>query len=376
MALRMVLAPVVSVLLLSTSAFSETFDEHLTVDKSHLKIVNLIGEVRVTRQEGAKFDVVVHVQGKDASREKIQVRLDQEILNVQFPLAQDTHYVYPKLGPGSRSTFSWNPDGRVEDFGVKDLLGIGEHRRITVSGSGGAPEMWADIEVRVPAKADLEVVNGAGNVNAQGVEGKLSLRVHSGPVTADQIVGDLNVDTGSGSVHVSAVKGRVNADTGSGRVTVENVDGDLDVDTGSGSVVIAGAHGDKVHADTGSGSVHLSDIACDALKVDTGSGGIDLQGAAIGSGYFDTGSGSVQLVIDQLHGGPIHVDTGSGSVSLDLPNDPSATVSASTGSGGIHVDLDNVSWVKNERDDKTFTIGKGESRISLETGSGSIRVKS
>ncbi|HYV51105.1 MAG TPA: DUF4097 family beta strand repeat-containing protein [Dongiaceae bacterium] len=376
MALRMVSLPVLLVLAISTPAFSESYDEHLTVDKSHLKVVNLIGEVHVTKQEGSTFEVVVHVQGKDANRDRIYVRLEGETLTVHFPLAEGTHFVYPNLAMGSRSTFYWNPEGGAIHYGVKDVLGIGDHRKITVTHSGSAPEMWADVEIRVPAKGRLEVVDGVGTLDAEAVEGDLTLRVHSGPIRAEKIVGELNVDTGSGSVSVASVKGRVIADTGSGRVTVESVDGDLDVDTGSGSVSVTGAHGTKIHADTGSGSVHLADIACDVLKVDTGSGGIDVQNATIGSGHFDTGSGGVELALDELHGGPIHVDTGSGSVVLDLPPNPSATVSASTGSGGIQVDLEDVSWMKTARTEKSFQVGKGEARVSLETGSGSIRVKS
>jgi hypothetical protein len=376
MVFRILFAPLVLMLFAGTPAFSESYDEHVTVSKPHLRIVNLIGEVRVTKQEGSQFDVVVHVQGKDANRERIYVCLDEENLVVHYPLAEGTHFVYPNLGPGSRSTFTWNPEGGVIHYGVKDLLGIGDHRKITVTRRGGDPEMWADIEVRVPAKGRLDIVDGVGSLNAENVEGDLKLEVQSGPVMAERIVGDLFADTGSGSVTVDTVNGRVKADTGSGRVTVDNVNGDLDVDTGSGSVSVSGAHGAKIHADTGSGSVRLEDIACDNLTVDTGSGQIEVERGAIGSGSFDTGSGGVKLVLDQLRGGPIHVDTGSGSVFLDLPSDPSATVSASTAGGGIRVELENVDWVKNEHDDKRFRIGKGEAHISLETGSGSIRVGS
>ena len=374
MSLRMMSLPVL--LVFSTPAFSESYDEHLTVDKSHLKVVNLIGEVHVMRHDGSNFDVMVHVQGKDANRERIYVRLDGETLTVHYPLAQGTHFVYPELSTGSRTTFNWNPEGGSVHYGVKDLVGIGDHRKITVTHSGSAPELWADIEIRVPAKGHLEVVDGVGRLDLQGVEGKLAARVQSGPITAVDIVGDLSADTGSGSVSLTSVKGRVIADTGSGRVTAEKIDGDLDVDTGSGSVSISASHGTKINADTGSGSVHVSDVVCDVLSVDTGSGGIDVESATIGSGHFDTGSGGVKLELDELHGGPILVDTGSGSVVLDLPPNPSATVSASTGSGGIHVDLENVEWMKSSKTDKSFQVGKGEARVSLETGSGSIRVRS
>ncbi|HET9232783.1 MAG TPA: DUF4097 family beta strand repeat-containing protein, partial [Candidatus Eisenbacteria bacterium] len=365
--------------LAASPSYSQSYDEHFTVSKPELRIVNLIGEIQVTKHTGQSFDVVVHVRGKDASREAIKVRLDETArkLVVEYPLDKERNFVYPNLGGHhSKSTFHWNPDGGPISYGIKDLVGLGEHPKITVTSGGRGPELWADIEVRVPEKGRLEVVDGVGSVNAVDVNGDLKLVLQSGPITAEKITGELDADTGSGRVTITGVKGKVLADTGSGRVNIEDVDGDLNVDTGSGSVNVTRVRGDKVHADTGSGSVRLSEIRCEDLRVDTGSGGIELMSGAIGQGHFDTGSGGVELVLDQLRGGPIHVDTGSGSVTLDLPEAPSATINASTGSGSISVDLDDVDWVRKERDDKSFKVGKGEARVTLETGSGSIRVRS
>jgi putative adhesin len=375
-ALSVLLAAVTS-LFVAAPAFSETYDEHLTSSKTHLRIVNLIGQVHVTKAAGADFDVVVHVQGKDANRDRISVQFDEatENLVVHYPLNEGTHFVYPALGSG-RSSFYWNPDHGPMRFGIKDLIGLGDHRKINVTGSGDSPELWADIDVQVPAHAHLEVVDGLGTISAQDAAADLTLEIQSGPIQAERIDGTLSADTGSGSVTLSAVNGKVTADTGSGRVSVQDVNGDLDLDTGSGSVTVERSHGTRLHADTGSGSVHLSEIACDDLKVDTGSGRIEVQNGDVGKGWFDTGSGGVELVLDQLHGGPIRVDTGSGSVLLDLPPDPSVTVDASTGGGGINVDLENVKWTKMDREEKSFQVGNGEAHVSLETGSGSIHVKS
>ena len=368
---------VVAFLLVTASSHAQGFDEHFTVSKRELRIVNLIGETRITKQTGSSFDVVVHVRGKDASRDVIDVRLDESAgkLIVNYPISKERSFVYPNLGHRSKTTFHWNPDGGPIHYGIKDLVGVGQ-RAITVTSDGNGPELWADIEVRVPDKCRLEVVEGVGSVSAVDVAGDLKLQLQSGPVTAEKITGELDADTGSGRVTILSVKGKVTADTGSGRVNVEDVVGDLNVDTGSGAVNVTRVRGDKVHADTGSGSVRLSEVSCDDLRVDTGSGGIELTSGAIGQGHFDTGSGGVELILDQLRGGPVHVDTGSGSVTLDLPDAPSATINASTGSGSISVDLDDVDWVRKERDEKSFKVGKGEARVFLETGSGSIRVRS
>ena len=364
-------------LVTASSSLAQGFDEHFTFSKRELRIVNLIGETRITKQTGSSFDIVVHVRGKDANRDLIDVRLDESTgrLIVNYPLSKERSFVYPNLGHRSKTKFHWNPDGGPITYGIKDLINIGQ-LAITVTGSGKGPELWADIEVKVPDKGGLEVVEGVGSVHAVGVDGNLKLRIQSGPIKAQAITGELDADTGSGQVTITGVRGRVRADTGSGRVNVEDVDGDLNVDTGSGSVHVTRVRGDKVQADTGSGSVRLTEISCDDLRVDTGSGSIELTSGAIREGRFDTGSGGVELVLDQLRGGPIHVDTGSGSVVLDFPDAPSAAVRASTGSGSIRVDLDDVSWTRKERDDQSFKVGKGEAQVFLETGSGSIRVRS
>jgi hypothetical protein len=364
--------------LLAAPAQAEEFDEHLSIPGTSLRVVNLIGEVRIQGHDGSAFLVDVHVRGKDANRERVHLERpdgSKETLVVRFPVDSETHYVYPPLGAGSTTNFHWNPDGGNEHFGIKEIVGMVANRRIRVSGKGDGLELWADLTVLVPRGGKLEFQNGCGIVAAEDVEGTLRLDTHSGTVSADRVKGDVSADTGSGEVRVASVTGNVLADTGSGSVHIEDVTGDVNADTGSGSVTVLHARSTHILADTGSGSVSLSDISCEKLSVDTGSGTIEVTAASLGSGVFDTGSGGVELALDRLGSGPIRVDTGSGSLVLDLPPSPSATIKASTGSGGIDVDIEGVDWITNERRDKSFRVGKGDAQVVLDTGSGSIRVR-
>jgi DUF4097 and DUF4098 domain-containing protein YvlB len=109
------------------------------------------------------------------------------------------------------------------------------------------------------------------------------------------------------------------------------------------------------------------------IVIDTGSGGIDLLRSGARDVRLDTGSGSVEAelgtVIDRLV-----VDTGSGSVSLRLPENLGATLEIETGSGGIEVDFP-VAITRRARDELRGTIGDGRGRITIDTGSGSVRIR-
>jgi DUF4097 and DUF4098 domain-containing protein YvlB len=68
------------------------------------------------------------------------------------------------------------------------------------------------------------------------------------------------------------------------------------------------------------------------------------------------------------------IDTGSGGIRLRLPPEVSAAFQADTGSGSISVDLDGVELGRKQRREARFTVGDGDSRVRLSTGSGSIRI--
>jgi hypothetical protein len=356
-------------------AFAEEFHEQFTIAENELRLGNLIGEIRVEGHSGSAFEVDIHVQGTDASRDQIRVEQKDGInLVVLFPVDREKRYVYPRIGKHSKTTFT---TGNRENGGWwKDLLGLLKGDKIEVRGSGKGVEMWADVTVKVPRGKKLVVRHGVGKTTAAATDADLALNSRSGSVEVDDHKGRLSVDTGSGGVRVSGAEGDVNVDTGSGHVTVENIEGALNVDTGSGGVEIFGCRGSEIFADTGSGGVRLQDVSSAELSVDTGSGGITATAVETKNVSLDTGSGSVELELSRLDKGDVHIDTGSGSIRLELPPTVSARVEASTGSGGISFDLDDYKMVSKSKHHKIIEIGDGDIRITLETGSGSIKVRS
>jgi hypothetical protein len=349
-----ILLPVLAIALV-LPAFAE-FDERHTFDATDLTVRNLIGEVRVGAHDGSGFDVRVHVRGADASPELIQIdtaKGSKSKLIVAFPIDDERNYVYPALGPKSKTSFSTR---KGDDSWLSALLNSASRRKVTVRGSGSGVEVWADVEILVPSGGSLVVNHGVGSIHADGVSG------------------DLHLDNRSGSIEARGIRGDVVADTGAGHVGIRDVEGSLHVDTGSGHVEVENYRGASVMIDTGSGHVMVDDVDTPDLHVDTGSGHVSASAIRADNALIDTGSGEVELELLRMGGGEYHIDTGSGRVTVALPADASAEVHADTGAGSISVDLGpGVKVIHNEKDEMRFRLGDGDAEVVVDTGSGPIR---
>jgi hypothetical protein len=320
--------------------------EEVRISGDRVAIYNIAGAVEIVRGSGSDVMVEVMRGGDDAS----QLRLEtgeirgRETLRIIYP---SDEVVYDELGRWSKSQI------RVRDDGTWGNGGGGD--RVEVSGGGGGLEAHADLRVHVPAGTDLEMYLAVGEIDARDIQGDLTLDTHSGDVTAMSITGDLLVDTGSGSVEV------------------DGVDGNVNVDTGSGSVEVLNARGEELMVDTGSGRVEGSEVVFGSVNVDTGSGSVEFERLSAADIRVDTGSGSVEL--DLLTDVDfMEVDTGSGSVTVWVPEDFGARVEFDTGSGGIDLDVP-VSTRSMRRDYISGTIGDGQGSMTLDTGSGGIRIR-
>lgn len=310
-------------------------------------IYNLAGKVDVVRGSGSDVVVRVNRGGRDGSELSIEtgdVR-GRATLRVVYP---DDEIVYPEMGRGSNTNVSVRSDGTFSDGNR------GRNDRVRISGRGNGLEAWADLVIEVPRGTSLDLYVAVGEVDAEGVDGALSIDTGSGKVTAVDVTGALEIDTGSGSILVRGVAGDLTVDTGSGRVEVSDVEGrSIEIDTGSGSVRGHNLSADVVGVDTGSGAITLESVSATNVSLDTGSGSVDVE---------------MLTDIDRLE-----VDTGSGSITVRAPAGLGAVVDIETGSGGIDVDFPlEVRSVR--RDHVRGTIGDGRGEISIDTGSGSIKL--
>ncbi len=327
--------------------------ERYELSGSEIAIYNLAGQVTVQQGRGSAVVVELARGGRDAGELRVETGpiRGMETLRVIYP---DDQIVYPDMGRRSRTELRVREDGTFSDSDRGDS-GWGRGDRVSIRGDGSGVEAYADLTISVPAGQDIAVYLAVGEAFVSNVDGTIRMDTHSAPVRATGTRGSLVVDVGSGSVDVSDATGEVNIDTGSGSVDVTSVSGDV------------------LLVDTGSGSVTADGIDVGDLEIDTGSGRIEARRVSAATVRLDTGSGSVNLEL-LSEADDIEIDTGSGSVTLTVPASFGASVEIDTGSGGIEVDMP-VTMRRWDRDHVTGTIGDGQGRLVIDTGSGSIRIR-
>lgn len=324
--------------------------EQYDLSGNEVAVYNLAGEIRLEAGSGSAVTVEVRRGGSDAGQLQVETGQigDAQTLRVIYP---DDRVVYPGSSGHSQTTVRVRDDGTFGDGGEwRD----GRHR-IEIRSDGSGLEAYADMTIRIPRGQRFALYHAAGEVTASNIDGRILIDTHASPVTVDGARGTLSVDVGSGSIEVS------------------DVEGDVDLDTGSGGVRATNVRGDELNIDTGSGSVVVRDATVRSLNVDTGSGGVDVLSSSAQHVMIDTGSGGVDATL-LSNPDDIEIDTGSGSVTVGLPADYGGRVDIETSSGAI--DLDFPVEVRHfERNEVSGTIGNGNGRLAIDTGSGSVRIR-
>lgn len=318
-------------------------------------LYNIAGSLRVEGGTGDAVRVEITRQGADAARLRVEtgpVR-GRETLRVIYP---GDRVVYRGATQRSRRWGSRTITRlRVADDGTFDGSWDDRGDRLEVVSDGSGLDASADIRVIVPAGKSVDLNLAVGDATVTNVEGDIRLDVQAAEVTT------------------SRTKGRLDLDTGSGSVSVTDADGEVTLDTGSGDVTVTGVKGRQLSMDTGSGELRASTIEVEDLGLDTGSGRVTLRGVSARNLSVDTGSGAVEIEltadVDRMD-----VDTGSGGVTIAVPSSLGAELSVETGSGSIDVDVP-ITVRRSERRYLSGSIGDGKGRMSIETGSGGVRLR-
>ena len=323
--------------------------ERYSLESGKAAVYNLAGKVALEPTDGDAVVVEVLRGGADAGRLRVATgRIgDRQTLRIIYP---ERRIVYPPMHAGSRTTLRVRSDGTFGDSHGDWLQGQG----VTIAGSGGGLEAFADLRILVPRRQDVLLRLGAGSANVRNVDGTIAVNVAVGPVSSLGTRGGLSVDTGSGDVRVTDAEGSVS------------------IDTGSGEVSASGIHGGILSVDTGSGEVTMKDIDVPSLDVDTGSGGLTLESVRAPHLRLDTGSGGVDLdLLGDVES--LSIDTGSGGVAMRVPREIGAMLTLETGSGSLDVGLP-ISNLRRDHGELHGRLGDGRGSITVETGSGGIRI--
>jgi len=109
------------------------------------------------------------------------------------------------------------------------------------------------------------------------------------------------------------------------------------------------------------------------LKLSTGSGEITVTGAKGDELAFESGSGNIDVALTATFS-RLAVETGSGDVTVRVPPTIGAEVDLDTGSGEIDLGGLTIQVRRLAEDHISGTIGDGRGRLSIETGSGNVRL--
>jgi lia operon protein LiaG len=323
-----------------------------------VSVYNLVGELRI--EAGSGSDVVVEVQRGGADAAKLEIQSGplrgRETLRIIYP---DDVIVMPEWGRGWNTTLQVRDDGTFGDAGERSGRrgGMRDGHEVRITGrSRNGLEALADLRITVPVGKTISVHLGVGKAFASNVDGNIRIWVASADVAADRTRGKLRIETGSGNVDLR---------TGAGDVTLS---------TGSGDLTVSGMQGTSLHLETGSGNVTLTDGKAGTLRVETGSGDIEATASAGDELSFETGSGNVDVALVSTFRS-LSIQTGSGDVTLRVPPTVGAEVDLDTGSGDIDLGGLTLQVRRIERDHVTGTLGDGKGRLSVETGSGNVRLQ-
>lgn len=133
---------------------------------------------------------------------------------------------------------------QMNDISV-DLEGMEDGVRIVASAPSFAGGFrTVDIQVIVPADADLRLETGAGNIEVGGVIGEMDAHTGAGNIEVQGAAGPVSLDTGAGEVdYAGEPRGECIFSTGAGNVTLRlpaELDAQVELHTGIGTIDLGG----------------------------------------------------------------------------------------------------------------------------------------
>jgi hypothetical protein len=179
----------------------------------------------------------------------------------------------------------------------------------------GTTNVAIDYDITVPARSQLEVATGSGDLRLEGLGGSLKAFTGAGSIEARGFTGHVWLRCGSGWIRAELQGSNdVMARTGDGAIRVRGVNGPLLVEAGSGDVHIAGRPAGDWLVHTGYGQVTLVlGNASFALDASTGSGSITSERAVTSQGILNR-----HRVAGKVNGGgpTVRVETGAGDIRI------------------------------------------------------------
>ena len=230
---------------LAAGEVTRTLEVELSDSGRPFAVENLAGRMRIVTGSGRTVVAVATVHAESAELadsvrfEEVSGKDGRATLRVRYPLEEYGRIRYSDTGHGN---------GFLGMFGGNSNTSTRyDGHRVKVSSSKGV-EVWADVEIRVPAgEIDAKFRNVVGRMAAEGLHGRLEFDTGSGDITLDRLAGQIEADTGSGDIVARRCTGSLDCDTGSGDCEIIDFDGDeITGNVGSGDIMIRSCRGSTV----------------------------------------------------------------------------------------------------------------------------------
>ena len=155
-----------------------------------------------------------------------------------------------------------------------------------------------DLRATVPSRLALAVQDSTGEILVRNVAA-LQLRDGTGDIEIEGVPGDVSVTDGTGATAVRAIGGSLQVKDGTGPLRIRDVRGSVTVDDGTGEIKISEVGGDLRLRD-GTGDIEIEDIA-GSVDVRDGTGDVSVSRVE-GSVTLRNGTGGARLT---EVGGPV-----------------------------------------------------------------------
>jgi len=363
---------------IAARTFHDTFPAGQTV-----RLANLVGAVDLVPAPAGPVtvEVTVHARGEDAAETqrllagvrwiKARDRKGNEELALSYPVSQYRGFCYPEPE---------RPENHIPAFltfldgSVTTASYLGETVRVYPRERRGAPILYADLKVGVPAGGSLALRHLVGTIRGGDLEATLELGSGASDVRIASVAGRLTVDDGSGDLDLGTLKGETAITTGSGDVKVGNLIGNGNFKTGSGDLTIGRVAAGSLKVKTGSGDVFVREGTAASVFADTGSGDVRLAKLAVEELAADTRSGDVSVggSLERAH--HLSIQTGSGDVRIAGGPAAAFDLTSSQGSGDLSVGYADA--VLRRKGEKLVGARRGDGRtvIAVHTRSGDCTI--
>jgi Putative adhesin len=316
-------------------------------------VENLLGTMRVTVGATDALIVVATVHAQDdalASSVRLEeVRGDGGVatLRVRYPATSRVLHYPRRHGDVGWNGFPFFGDSNTERY---------DGRRYRVSSRHGTL-LYADVEVQLPARiAAATFFEPVGELEAAGLEGKLSFRVESADLRLDRLRGEVEANGTSGDTRASHISGTWRSEFSSGDCEIERFDGSsATFHTSSGDIAGRGIVAERLSIESSSGDARIRDADVREIEAHASSGDLS---------FAFTGSRLAR----------VRAEASSGDVHLALAPDAAFHAEGDQSSGEMRVRFEDGERRYRRGDLVSFRRGSGGAEIRVTTSSGDFTI--